>query len=190
MCSVLNNTSSIALADLLSSLEAGMGGAAGASDRLRSQVHRMDGYMQQQRSRHITRKDVPPQSHTGEQQHNILPLNQPSGTHSQQYQESAMLGPHAGNHNGSDYQFTNNNNNNNNNNNSTSQQASPPQHQQQHPQQMAPPPESFYSFPAEVFEGKLSRIQSRLSIFVSSTVANSCALPDWNWAFDFTQTTR
>jgi len=172
---VLKNTSSIALADLLSSLEAGMGGAAGASDRLRSQVHRMDGYMQQQRSRHITRKDVPPQSHTGDQQHNILPMNQPSGTHSQQYEESAMLGPHAGSHNGSDYQFTNGNNNNN---NSTSQQASPPQQQQQHQQQqpqMAPPPESFYSFPAEVFEGELSRIQSRLSIFVFSTVADLCS---------------
>lgn len=39
----------IALADLLASLESGMGSAAGASDRLRSQVHRMDGHMQTQR---------------------------------------------------------------------------------------------------------------------------------------------
>lgn len=127
-----------------------MGGAAGASDRLRSQVHRMDGYMQQQRSQHITRKDVPPQSHTGEQQHNILPLNQPSGPHAQQYQESAMLGPHAGAQNGSDYQFGGS---------STTQQPSQP------PTQQAPQPESFYSFPAEVFDS-------------------------WEWAFDFTQQTR
>jgi len=135
-----------------------MGGAAGASDRLRSQVHRMDGYMQQQRSQHKTRKDVPPESHNEKQHYNILPFNQPAGSHTQHFQESAMLGPHANPHNGFNYHFSANN--------SAPQQVVPHHHhQQQQQQQQAPPPEAFYSFPAEVFE-------------------------DWNWAFDFTQTTR
>jgi hypothetical protein len=150
---VANLNISISLADLLSSLESGMGSAAGASDRLRSQVHRMDGYMQAQRQQHVTLTGQPPHSQTGER-HSILPSNNNHASHPSD--NANMLGPHANasnsNHN-QDYYHT------------QDQHAPPGQDVALHGQGNIQNPDSFYSFPAEIFE-------------------------DWNWAFDFTQTSR
>lgn len=61
---ILTSPSSLEMADLLGRLETGLQRAAGASERLRSQVDRIDGYMRTSRLLNLTAGHPPPHPST------------------------------------------------------------------------------------------------------------------------------